>query len=307
MPDHEPIKGVAQGPGNRRAHRRNCRNRTIRPIGQTGIVDSRTFMHSFRALALAVALAVIGPASAWTQTTTTGAGHGPSGGTGGGISLIQNTASASSSNGTSWSVTFGSRTTTADGVLITFSSCNNASCTTQATSTPINSVTVDSNTCAEVPGTFVSGPVGAPNPAVQDVWLCSNITGSTGVVTVNSSVTQYYGGIAVSEWRCPTSHCSVDAGLGNTNGANGAGTLACTTKGNTSTSGDLIYSAALVLGTGTIAASGSAAAINQNYTVASRMDAYQVAGASGSSYSDSFAIAGPSPQGNFCSIAAIKP
>lgn len=219
--------------------------------------------------------------------------------TSGGISLVNKGVATNSGIGTTVSVAIPS-TTVNDAEVIGVLWCNDNGCGS-ASGDVVQAIKVGTQSCTEVPGTFSSNLFDNSLVIIMlSVWECQNISAGQTTVTVTSSTPMWYIAGLASEWTCGATNCSVDTGLGNKAVTNSGTTLAISTNGPTTVTGDLIYSFATGIGTGSGLSTGNTPL---NILSTNNLDAYLIAAAPGV-YTMNF---GNSSAGISAVIAAFKP
>jgi hypothetical protein len=208
------------------------------------------------------------------------------------ISLVQK-GSAGGGNGTSQAVTL-SATRGGDLIAVAVKWCADSSCITTS-SNAVSSVTDSTgDTCARAPGA-----AGNSNYTVvyEDVWYCQNISGGNETVTVNFSGSVYYHYVYLSEFSGVATSNPVEAGNSLALNPGSSPLYSMTqfyipTAGNTSLSGDLIYSFI------------DAASPTPGQNVLNGPDEYQIAGAAGP-YMNTWTLSS-SPGSIVMGLAAFK-
>jgi hypothetical protein len=169
-----------------------------------------------------------------------------------GVSFVQK-ASAGGGDGTRQAVTL-SGTNAGDLLVIGTTWCNDSNCITQG-GTSVASVTDSSgDTCARVPNVANRSLY---TVGYEDIWYCQNIGGGSETVTVTYSGSTHYHEVYVSEFAGAAVSSPAEAGnsLAINPGSSPRYALTnyyVTTAGNTSQSGDLIYSIITAAGGPTI-------------------------------------------------------
>jgi hypothetical protein len=188
------------------------------------------------------------------------------------VTLVQK-ASAGGGNGTSQAVTL-SGTNAGDLLVIATTWCSDSSCITQG-GTSVASVTDSTgDTCAQVPNVANRSLY---TVLYQDIWYCQNIGGGKETVTITYSSNIYYHEVYVSEFAGAAVSSPAEAGntLAINPGSSPSYALTSyyvTTAGNTSQSGDLIYS---------IVAAAGGPTVRPGQNALNGPDEYQIAGAAG--------------------------
>jgi hypothetical protein len=217
------------------------------------------------------------------------------------VTVVQTAPGAQNGSGgaTSKSISFSAPTGTGRrGVLVGLFWCAAAGCASNTANVfAAGSVAVGSNTCAEVPNSFLAGP----NGFQTEVWECANLTNATTSVTVTTDGTSVaFLGVLATEIACPTSGCVVDQGG---NGSAGGTGWYCnaTTNGNTTVAGEFLYS----IGAASTNIFARGTSLNATLSATLR-DEYSATGPSGQKYSVSW-LQGATTEKIICSGAAIQP
>jgi hypothetical protein len=188
------------------------------------------------------------------------------------VALVQKS-SAGGGNGTSQTVTL-SGTTAGNLLIISTTWCNDSKCITTGTSS-VSSVTDSSgDTCAQVPNVANRSLY---TVIYEDIWYCNKIGGGRETATVTYSGSIYYHEVYASEFAGVAVSSPAEAGnsLAINPGSSPSYALTSyyvTTAGNTSQSGDLIYS---------IIAAAGGPAITPGQNALNGPDEYQIAGSAG--------------------------
>lgn len=246
-------------------------------------------------LAIALWLAFLAPAVAQFGHPIGQTSYPATSGGGGTIALVHSAGSQGSGSATSQPQTI-TATTAGNGVVVGVGYCYNNGCSAGGTD-EVSGVTVGSQNCAEVAGTFQQGGGGGFLFATE-IWVCPGVSSGDTTVTATMSTAEFYIAVAASEWSGMAASSPADGSTANIANNGTTSTLSISTNGNTSVSGDLIYSfGASQVGTLTP----SATIINS--ITASANDQYQIAGAPGS-YTNAW-TGGTGSNGG--SLAAFKP
>jgi hypothetical protein len=201
------------------------------------------------------------------------------------FSPVQRAIANSSTSGTSEPVTVLS-TIEGHGAIVGLSWCNNNASCTAATTDIVTSVSdTNGDSCSEASGTFQAKNNGTLFFQTE-IWVCPALSAANTTFTVTFSGTVFYPTLAVTELT--PGGFVVDGSTGG-GGSATATSINLVTNASTANNGEFVYGIAGVAGPATTSSKQAVLNNNSGGTIA---DGFQISGASGSTYTDTFTNSG---------------